>query len=73
MKMSLFARSPVDSGSRQCLEADENFEEPAAFWRINGHRARLVVWTSEEWTRLKSPPSDAQYHPAGVWCALRVE
>ena len=48
-------------------------DEPAAFWRINGHRARLLVWTRDEWERLETPPSDAQYHPTGVWCALRLD
>ncbi len=48
-------------------------DEPAAFWRINGYRTRLLVWTQEEWERLETPPSDAQYHPTGVWCALRLE
>ena len=48
-------------------------EEQAAFWRINGYRARLVIWTSDQWERMKAPPADAQFHPTGVWCALRVD
>ena len=48
-------------------------DEPAAFWRINGYRTRLLVWTQDEWERLETPPSDAQYHPTGVWCALRLD
>jgi len=48
-------------------------EDRAAFWRINGHRTRLLVWTQDEWNRLESPPPDAQYHPTGVWCALRLD
>ena len=48
-------------------------ESAAVFWRINGFRAKLTVWTVEEWERLESRPSDAQYHPSGVWCALRLE
>ena len=43
------------------------------FWRINGFRARLMVWTAEEWEKLEPRPADAQYHPSGVWCALRWE
>lgn len=48
-------------------------EIKAAFWRINGFRARLLVWTVAEWERLEPRPADAQYHPSGVWCALRLE
>ena len=51
--------------------------EPAtssdATWRINGYRARLVVWPHEEFRRLESPPADAQFFSCGVWCALRLE
>jgi hypothetical protein len=48
-------------------------EPRAAFWRINGYRARLLIWTHDEWEKLESPPSDAQLHPCGVWCALRLD
>jgi hypothetical protein len=44
-----------------------------AQWRINGFPARLLIWTTEEWERLVERPSDAVYHPSGVWCALRVD
>jgi hypothetical protein len=44
-----------------------------ARWRINGHRAAIVIWTSEEWERLADRPTDAQYYPCGVWCAVRLE
>jgi hypothetical protein len=44
-----------------------------AFWRINGHLATLYVWTDEAYRRLAEPPPDAQYHPCGIWCALRIE
>ncbi len=43
------------------------------YWRINGFRARLLVWTVEEWNKLDARPPDAQFHPSGVWCALRLE
>jgi hypothetical protein len=43
-----------------------------ACWRINGHRATIVIWTDEEWERLPERPTDAQYFPCGVWCALRL-
>jgi hypothetical protein len=45
----------------------------AAYWRINGHRARLLIWTRDEWEKLKTRPPDAQFHPSGVWCALRLD
>lgn len=44
-----------------------------AYWRINGHRAVVLVWTDEEFERLAERPKDAQYYPCGVWCALRLE
>jgi hypothetical protein len=48
-------------------------ENNTAQWRINGYRATIIIWTSEEWERLKDRPTDAQYYPCGVWCALRME
>ncbi len=46
--------------------------EPSCGWRINGHPARLLIWSPEEWEDLEIRPIDAQFHPFGVWCALRV-
>lgn len=48
-------------------------QERAAYWWINGYRAKLLIWTQEEQGSMKGLPSDAQFHPAGVWCALRIE
>lgn len=48
-------------------------EVQVAFWRINGHRARIMIWTEEEWERLECRPSDAQRFPCGIWCALRLD
>jgi hypothetical protein len=48
-------------------------EEPAAYWWINGYRAKLLIWTADEWESMTNLPSDAQFHPAGVWCALRID
>jgi len=45
----------------------------SASWRINGHLAKIVVWTHEEWIALEQHPKDAQFYPCGVWCALRLE
>jgi hypothetical protein len=48
-------------------------ETGAVLWRINGFRARLLVWTVEEWEKLEAHPADARFHPSGVWCALRLD
>jgi hypothetical protein len=48
-------------------------DECASFWWINGYRAKLLIWTRDEWENMENPPSDAQFHPAGVWCALRMD
>jgi hypothetical protein len=68
-------RARVSEPPRALLRlCPESGPEPrAAFWRINGYRARLLIWTRDEWERMESPPADAQYHPCGVWCALRVD
>ncbi len=42
-------------------------------WRINGHSARIIIWTAEEFERLIDRPADAMYYACGVWCALRVD
>jgi hypothetical protein len=44
-----------------------------ARWRINGHGATIIIWTADEWERLKEHPTDAQYYPCGIWCALRMD
>lgn len=41
-------------------------------WRINGYPALILIWTADQWERLEDRPSDAQYYPCGVWCALRM-
>src|SRR5437660_12475781 len=42
-------------------------------WLIDGFPAIILLWTQEQWASLRDRPSDAQYHPAGVWLALRME
>lgn len=67
-------RSPaVCSAATLRLYALPRQEGGAIFWRINGFRAQLMVWTEDEWQKLEARPSDAQKHPSGVWCALRME
>jgi hypothetical protein len=63
--------SPLRMGRR--LFVKPAAEAKAVYWRINGFRARLVVWTDDEWKKLERRPADAQYHPSGIWCALRVD
>ena len=46
---------------------------PGLRWLINGFPAIVIIWTQEQWADLKDRPSDAQLHPTGVWCALRME
>ena len=48
-------------------------ERNVAYWRINGHPATIVIWTTAEWDTLRERPLDAQYYPCGVWCALRMD
>ena len=55
------------------LYAPSVSETSSARWRINGHPAIVIVWTVDEWERLKERPIDAQYYPCGIWCALRME
>ncbi|QEH36979.1 hypothetical protein OJF2_55640 [Aquisphaera giovannonii] len=47
--------------------------EKSARWRINGYEVRLVIWSPDEWADLQERPIDAQFHPSGVWCALRAK
>lgn len=46
---------------------------PGIRWFINGFPATVLIWTQEQWATLADPPSDAQPHPDGFWCALRME
>jgi hypothetical protein len=48
-------------------------EVNVAHWKINGYRASIIVWTAEEWANLPDRPTDAQFYPCGIWCALRVD
>jgi hypothetical protein len=63
----------TQSGGELRRLLNRSSESAAVFWRINGFRARLMVWTVEEWEKLDLRPADAQYHPSGVWCALRLD
>jgi len=42
-------------------------------WLIDGFPAIVLIWTQEQWSDLEVRPTDAQFHPQGFWCALRME
>ncbi len=73
MSLSLGRRQPNHPRGFLRLWRGGATESSPITWRINGYRATLLVWTPEEWAELDVPPADAQYHPSGIWCALRVE
>ena len=45
-----------------------------AYWRVNGHRAAMLVWTDDEFDRLApyERPADAQHFSCGIWAVLRM-
>ena len=44
------------------------------YWRINGYRAALLVWTDASFERLAAweRPPDAQHLACGIWAVLRM-
>ena len=65
---------PVDpNGSKLAPYQPGSAERNVAYWKINGFPATIVVWTAAEWERMETHPSDAQYYPCGIWCALRID
>lgn len=44
------------------------------YWRVNGYRAAMLVWTDEEFGRLADGerPADAQRFSCGIWAVLRM-
>ncbi len=73
MQIPYRSRSFSSPRSTLRLYVESGPDSHVAFWRINGYRAKLLIWTADEWEKLKQRPSDAQYHPKGVWCSLRVD
>lgn len=67
---SRFSEHPTPAPTLYCPPEEG---EHRATWRINGFRASILIWTTEEWRQLAVRPTDAQYYPCGVWCALRLE
>ena len=73
--MSNTARHEQRPGTRDGIGLFQTSSADAqvARWKINGFSARILVWTAKEWEQLTERPTDAQYYPCGVWCALRVD
>jgi hypothetical protein len=44
------------------------------YWRINGHRAAMLIWTDAEFEQLADweRPGDAQHFSCGIWTVLRM-
>jgi hypothetical protein len=44
------------------------------YWRVNGYRAAMLVWTDDEFARLapRERPRDAQHFSCGIWAVLRM-
>jgi hypothetical protein len=44
------------------------------YWRVNGYRAAMLVWTDDEFERLAAyeRPADAQHFSCGIWAVLRM-
>jgi hypothetical protein len=48
--------------------------QDVVYWRVNGYRAAMLVWTDEEFERLLpwERPADAQHFSCGIWAVLRM-
>jgi hypothetical protein len=44
------------------------------YWRVNGYRAAMLVWTDAEFELLpaRERPGDAQHFSCGIWAVLRM-
>ncbi len=74
-RMSQSIRAARVTTKRPALKLHEPCTVPmnCTEWRINGHVARFILWTTEEWERLVEHPPDAQAFPCGFYGALRIE
>jgi hypothetical protein len=73
MGIPLQAAIPHNLPTDLRIFVDRGPDARTAFWKINGFQARLLIWTMDEWEKLEVRPTDAQFHPSGVWCALRMD
>jgi hypothetical protein len=48
--------------------------QDVVYWRVNGYRAAMLVWTDAEFEQLADweRPSDAQHFSCGIWAVLRM-
>jgi hypothetical protein len=78
--MSALRRSDRPDVPKLTLHRPETEPEPepgtkdVVYWRINGHRAAMLVWTDDEFERLATweRPHDAQRFSCGIWAVLRM-
>ena len=44
------------------------------YWRVNGYRAAMLVWTDDEFAAPggQRGPADAQHFSCGIWAVLRM-
>ena len=85
--MSLRIGSLVSSGGLCFVLWPEPVPDtsPAVFWRINGYRAKLLVWTPDEWAKMERRPlmrsiirvesgaSSSRMIHAEVWARIDAE
>ena len=64
---------PPELRSRHRSPSGSNPKD-VVYWRVNGYRAAMLVWTDDEFERLASHerPADAQHFSCGIWAVLRM-
>jgi hypothetical protein len=82
--MPAFRRYDRPNASRLTVHRPEPESQPrpsgkspdmeVVYWRINGYRAAMLVWTDAEFERLATyeRPADAQHFSCGIWAVLRM-
>lgn len=64
-----------EAESRAAFPVDgETRVRDVVYWRVNGYRAAMLVWTDAEFEQLADweRPSDAQHFSCGIWAVLRM-
>ena len=56
MNATRIARMLVPQRTDVRLAESRYRKKCALFWRINGYRAKLLIWTRDEWENMESPP-----------------
>ena len=76
--MSAFRRSARSNDAKLTVHRPEPGPDPrprdVVYWRVNGYRAAMLVWTDDEFERLAchERPADAQHFSCGIWAVLRM-